>query len=34
MTSKEGNHQRAQYLLHTGYAPNPDRRSIRRSAAG
>ncbi len=23
MTSKEGNHQRAQYLLHTGYAPNP-----------
>src|SRR5215510_13874707 len=21
-TSKEGNHQRAQYLLHTGYAPN------------
>jgi uncharacterized protein (DUF1501 family) len=22
-TSKEGNHQRAQYLLHTGYAPNP-----------
>jgi hypothetical protein len=21
MTSKEGNHQRAQYLLHTGYAP-------------
>lgn len=23
MTSKEGNHARAQYLLHTGYAPNP-----------
>lgn len=23
MTSKEGNHQRAQYLLHTGYPPNP-----------
>lgn len=23
MTSKEGNHQRAQYLLHTGYAPTP-----------
>ncbi len=23
MTSKEGNHQRAQYLLHTGYVPNP-----------
>ncbi len=23
MNSKEGNHQRAQYLLHTGYAPNP-----------
>jgi len=23
MTSKEGNHQRARYLLHTGYAPNP-----------
>ncbi len=23
LTSKEGNHQRAQYLLHTGYAPNP-----------
>jgi hypothetical protein len=23
MTSREGNHQRAQYLLHTGYAPNP-----------
>jgi uncharacterized protein (DUF1501 family) len=23
MSSKEGNHQRAQYLLHTGYAPNP-----------
>jgi uncharacterized protein (DUF1501 family) len=23
MTSKEGNHQRAKYLLHTGYAPNP-----------
>ena len=23
MTSKEGNHQRAQYLLHTGYSPNP-----------
>lgn len=23
MTSKEGNHQRAQYLMHTGYAPNP-----------
>jgi uncharacterized protein (DUF1501 family) len=22
-TSKEGNHQRAQYLMHTGYAPNP-----------
>src|SRR5215468_9042735 len=21
MTSKEGNHQRAQYLMHTGYAP-------------
>ena len=21
--SKEGNHQRAQYLLHTGYSPNP-----------
>lgn len=23
MSSKEGSHQRAQYLLHTGYAPNP-----------
>jgi uncharacterized protein (DUF1501 family) len=23
MTTKEGNHQRAQYLLHTGYVPNP-----------
>lgn len=23
MTSKEGNHVRAQYLLHTGYAPTP-----------
>ncbi len=23
MTTKEGNHQRAQYLVHTGYAPNP-----------
>ena len=23
MTSKEGNHVRANYLLHTGYAPNP-----------
>jgi hypothetical protein len=23
MTSKEGNHDRAQHLLHTGYAPNP-----------
>lgn len=23
MTSKEGNHQRAQYLLHTGYVPSP-----------
>jgi hypothetical protein len=23
LTSKEGNHQRAKYLLHTGYAPNP-----------
>jgi uncharacterized protein (DUF1501 family) len=23
LTSREGNHQRAQYLLHTGYAPNP-----------
>ena len=23
LVSKEGNHQRAQYLLHTGYAPNP-----------
>jgi len=23
MTSREGNHQRARYLLHTGYAPNP-----------
>ena len=23
MSSKEGNHQRAQYLLRTGYAPNP-----------
>jgi uncharacterized protein (DUF1501 family) len=23
MTSKEGNHQRAQYLMHTGYSPNP-----------
>jgi uncharacterized protein (DUF1501 family) len=23
MTSKEGNHQRAQYYVHTGYAPNP-----------
>ncbi len=23
MTSKEGNHQRAQYLLRTGYSPNP-----------
>lgn len=23
MTSKEGSHQRARYLMHTGYAPNP-----------
>jgi uncharacterized protein (DUF1501 family) len=23
LTSREGNHQRAQYLLHTGYSPNP-----------
>jgi uncharacterized protein (DUF1501 family) len=23
LTTKEGNHQRAQYLLHTGYSPNP-----------
>lgn len=23
MTTKEGNHQRAQYLMHTGYTPNP-----------
>ncbi|HQY61589.1 MAG: DUF1501 domain-containing protein [Myxococcales bacterium] len=23
LTSKEGNHQRASYLYHTGYAPNP-----------
>ncbi len=23
MASKEGNHQRAQYLMHTGYSPNP-----------
>jgi hypothetical protein len=23
LASKEGNHQRAQYLLHTGYSPNP-----------
>jgi uncharacterized protein (DUF1501 family) len=23
LASKEGNHQRAQYFLHTGYAPNP-----------
>jgi hypothetical protein len=23
MSSKEGNHQRAQYLMHTSYAPNP-----------
>lgn len=23
MSSKEGNHMRAQYLVHTGYAPNP-----------
>jgi uncharacterized protein (DUF1501 family) len=23
MTTKEGNHQRAQYLMHTGYVPNP-----------
>ncbi len=23
MTSREGNHPRAQYLLHTGYSPNP-----------
>jgi uncharacterized protein (DUF1501 family) len=23
MSSKEGNHARAQYLLHTGYSPNP-----------
>jgi hypothetical protein len=23
MTSREGNHQRAQYLMHTGYVPNP-----------
>jgi uncharacterized protein (DUF1501 family) len=23
MTSKEGNHDRARYLLHTGYTPNP-----------
>jgi uncharacterized protein (DUF1501 family) len=23
LSTREGNHQRAQYLLHTGYAPNP-----------
>ena len=23
MSSREGNHQRARYLMHTGYAPNP-----------
>src|SRR5262249_55625128 len=23
LSSKEGNHQRAQYLMHTGYTPNP-----------
>ena len=23
MSSKEGNHERARYLMHTGYAPNP-----------
>lgn len=23
LTHKEGNHQRAQYLMHTGYSPNP-----------
>lgn len=23
LSSKEGNHQRAQYLMHTGYSPNP-----------
>jgi uncharacterized protein (DUF1501 family) len=23
VTAKEGNHQRARYLMHTGYAPNP-----------
>ena len=23
MSSKEGNHVRAQYFVHTGYAPNP-----------
>ena len=23
LATKEGNHQRAQYLMHTGYAPNP-----------
>ena len=23
LSAKEGNHQRAQYLMHTGYAPNP-----------
>jgi hypothetical protein len=23
MTSREGNHQRARYLMHTGYVPNP-----------
>jgi hypothetical protein len=23
MTSKEGNHRRARYLMHTGYAPSP-----------
>lgn len=23
MSTKEGNHQRAQYLMHTGYTPNP-----------
>ena len=27
MTSREGNHQRAQFLVHTGYAPR-DRKSV------
>jgi len=33
MSSKEGNHVRAQYYVHTGYAPNPRWRTPR-SAGG